>query len=386
MSGAVSPVLDPKTGQPVDLYPNTSFMGMLRVGIDDPEGLGRLTDNRFQSMVRGSALAFGDRGYRQAFSDPRVGPAGKAGYVAGRLVHDIVNDGSRVPWWVLNHPMAQVAVLSDVAADAAGLNPDYGAYEQLRAARGDEISRPAIDEEFAKEYMGFSFRGEGTGIPLGLARKIPAVIASSALLATSGNSNFANIAGGGRQPGFESILPVEGSKTESANPVGELGIRYMFGRTGRLLPWEEFTTERPDVSPTDYGSYRAYQYDKGPLLGIAKATSRNVDAEPEFTMMGFRVPLSAASTVGGTLIGGIAGAKALDRVISDEMATRFGGALKARGNRRLAGYALGALAGGVTGRLGSAAVNNTVIQPMLNPDAVAAAAQWQAEQQAKGLL
>jgi hypothetical protein len=385
MSGAVSPVLDPKTGQPVDLYPNTSFGGMLRVGIDDPEGLGRLTDNRFQSMVRGSALAVGDRGYRQAFSDPRVGAAGKAGYVAGRLVHDIVNDGSRVPWWVLNHPMAQTAVASDLAADAAGLNPDYGVYEQLRSARGDEISRPAIDEEFAAD-MGFSFRGEGKGVPLGLARKVPAIIASSALLATSGNSDFANIAGGGRQPGFESILPVEGDKTQSANPLGELGIRYMFGRTGRLLPWEEFTAERPDVSPTDYGNYRAYQYSSGPLLGIAKATSRNVDAEPEFAMMGFRVPLSAASTVGGTLIGGIAGAKALDRVISDEMATRFGGALKARGNRRLAGYALGALAGGIAGRVGSQVINDAIIQPTLNPEAVAAAAQWQAEQQAKGLI
>jgi hypothetical protein len=386
MTGAVSPVLDPKTGQPVDLYPNTSFGGMLRVGIDDPEGLGRLTDNRFQSIVRGSALAVADRGYRQAFTDPNVGTAGKAGYVAGRLIHDIVNDGSRVPWWVLNHPMAQAAVLSDVAADAAGLNPDYGAYEQLRAARGDEISRPAIDEEFAKEYMGFSFRGEGAGIPLGLARKVPAVIASSALLATSGNSNFANITGGGRQPGFESILPVEGDKTQSSNPLSELGIRYMFGRTGRLLPWEEFTTERPDVSPTDYGSYRAYQFDSGPLMGIAKATSRNIDAEPELGMLGFRVPLSAASTVGGTLIGGIAGAKALDAMVNEQMQNRFGGALKARGNRRLAGYALGALAGGIAGRAGSQVINDAIIQPTLNPEAVAAAAQWHAEQQAKGLL
>jgi hypothetical protein len=358
---------------------------MLRVGIDDPESLGRLTDNRFQSIVRGSALAVADRGYRQAFTDPNVGTAGKAGYVAGRLIHDIVNDGSRVPWWVLNHPMAQAAVLSDVAADAAGLNPDYGTYEQLRAARGDEISRAAIDEEFAAD-MGFSFRGEGKGIPLGLARKVPAVIASSALLATSGNSNFANIAGGGRQPGFESILPVEGDKTQSSNPLGELGIRYMFGRTGRLLPWEEFTAERPDVSPTDYGSYRAYQFDSGPLMGIAKATSRNIDAEPELGMLGFRVPLSAASTVGGTLIGGIAGAKALDAMVNEQMQDRFGGALKARGNRRLAGYALGALAGGIAGRAGSQVINDAIIQPTLNPEAVAAAAQWHAEQQAKGLL
>lgn len=383
MTSVVSPVIDPKTGQPVDLYPNTGYGGMLRVGLDEDRS--RLSHNRLQAIFEDSALNFGDSGYRQAFSDPRVGLAGKAGYVTGRLVHDLINDGTRVPWWVLNHPMAQTAVAADLAADAAGLNPDYDTYHQLVDGRNDPAVRPAIDQAFAHD-MGLSYRGEGSGIPFSVARKVPAIIASSALLATSGNSNFANIAGGGRLPGFEAVIPVDGDKTQSANPLLELGARYMFGRTGRVLPWEEFTEERPDVAPGDYGAYRAHQFNSGPLLGIAKATSRNIDAEPEFTMMGFRVPLSAASTVGGTLIGGIAGAKALDQVVNDEMASRFGGALKARGNRRLAGYALGALAGGVSGRLGSQVVNDAIIQPTLNPEAVAAAAQWTAEQQAKGLL
>lgn len=383
MTSVVSPVIDPKTGQPVGLYPDTGFGGMLKVGLDERRE--RLSHNRLQALFEDSALNFGDQGYRQAFTDPRVGAAGKAGYVVGRFAHDLINDGTRVPWWVLNHPMAQTAVAADIAADAAGLNPDYDTYHQQMDGRNDPAVRPAIDQAFAKD-MGFSYRGEGSGIPFSVARKVPAIIASSALLATSGNSNFANIAGGGRLPGFESVMPVDGDKTQSSNPLLELGARYMFGRTGRVLPWEEFTEERPDVAPGDYGAYRAYQYDKGPLLGIAKATSRNIDAEPEFTMMGFRVPLSAASTVGGTLIGGIAGAKALDKMVNDQMATRFGGALKARGNRRLAGYALGALAGGLSGRLGSEVINDAIIQPALNPEAVAAAAQWTAEQQAKGLL
>lgn len=383
MTSVVSPALDPNTGQPIAVYPNTGFWGMAKEAIDEDRS--RLGDNRLVSMVRDSALAFGDRGYRQAFSDPRVGAAGKAGYVAGRFAHDLINDGSRVPWWVLNHPMAQTAVAADLGADASGLNPNYDAYHQELDARNVEASRPAIDAAFAAD-MGFSHRGQGAGVPLGLARKLPAVIASSALLATSGNSNFANITGGGRLPGFEAVMPVDGDKTQSSNPLLELGARYMFGRTGRVLPWEEFTEERPDVAPGDYGAYRAYQFNSGPLLGIAKATSRNIDAEPEFTMMGFRVPLSAASTVGGTLIGGIAGAKALDKMVNDQMAARFGGALKARGNRRLAGYALGALAGGLSGRLGSEVINDAIIQPALNPEAVAAAAQWTAEQQAKGLL
>jgi hypothetical protein len=383
MTAAVSSPLDPATGQPLAAFPNPSFWGMAKVAIDEDRS--RLGDNRLLSMVRDSALAVGDRGYRQAFSDPRVGPAGKAGYVAGRLAHDLVNDGSRVPWWVLNHPMAQTAVAADLAADTAGLNPDYDTYHQKLDAAGEAATREAIDAAFAAD-MGFSHRGEGAGIPLGLARKLPAVLASSALLAGSGNSNFANIAGGGRLPGFEAVLPADGDKTRSANPLAELGVRYMFGRTGRLLPWEQFTAERPDVSPGDYGSYRAHQYDSGPLLGLVKATSRNIDAEPEFTMMGFRVPLSAAATVGGTLVGGIAGAQALDQMVNEQMASRFGGALQTRGNRRLAGFALGALAGGLSGRLGAIGLNNAIIQPALNPEAVAAAAQWQADQRAQGLL
>lgn len=362
------------------------FMRPFSGELDVPDDLDK---NRFQSLVRGSALNFGDQYYRRALTDPSVSPAGKAGYVAGRFAYDLVNDGSRVPWWLLNHPMAQTAVAADITADAAGLNPDYGVYRQRMDAEGLETNRAAIDARFAED-MGFS---HGTGadavrgaVPLNLARKVPAIAGAAALLGTSGNSDFFNIAGGGRIKGYEAVLPVEGDKTQSSNPLLELGARYLFGRTGRVLPWEDFTLERPDVSPSDYGSYRAHQFDSGPLLGVFKATSRNIDAEPEFTMMGFRVPLSSAATTGGALIGGIAGANVLDGMINAEMGSRFGGALKARGNRRLAGFALGALAGAGSGNLSAQAVNNLVIQPTLNPEAVAAAAAWQQEQRQKGLL
>ena len=384
MAPPIAPTVDPATGQVSSPYSDRTLLGMLRYALD--EDTSHIADNRLQSIVRDSSLAVWDRGYRQAFTSPGVDAMGKAGYVAGRLVKDVINDGSRVPWWVMNHPMAQTAVASDLAADAAGLNPDYDVWHQkLEGAGETRIDRTAIDRGFAKE-QGFSFQGEGEGLPFAFARRVPAILGASTMLATSGNTNFLNVTGGGRLNGFQSVLPVEGDPTRSSNPLAELGARYLFGRTGRLLDWDQFTQERPDVSPQDYEAYRAYQFDKGPLLGVFKATSRNIDAEPEFTMMGFRVPLSAAAQTGGVLVGGIAGAKAADQMINANMRERFGGHLRASGNRRLAGFALGALLGGVSGRLSAQAANDLVIQPSFNPDRQLAAQQWTAEQQAKGLL
>ena len=188
-------------------------------------------------------------------------------------------------------------------------------------------------------------------------------------------------------------MPTEGDKTQSENPLLELGARYLFGRTGRVLPWDEFTVERPDVSPTDFGNYRAYQFDSGPFLGIIKGTNRNIDAEPEMTMTGFRVPLSAAASVAGALGGVFAGATVADNFVSDaakkrvqEQGINAEPIKPGRGHHRLAGAAIGGLLGSILGREGSRAVNATILQPMLNPEAVAAAQLWQQEQQAAGLL
>lgn len=382
----LSPPIDPATGLP--LQPDERRRGLwpdgvhgFNVAIDEDHS--RLGDNRFQSMVRDSSLAITDRGYQNAFA-PGRSAGHKAGYVLGRLTKDVISDGSRIPWWVLNHPMAITAVASDFAADAAGLNPDYDVYEQkLQAEAADNrflgtIDRTAIDSRFASD-MGFAYRNE-RGIPLGIARRVPAILAASALLATSGNSHFHNIAGGGRVPGFQSVLPSEHDDRISSNPIAELGARYLFGRTGRLLDWEEFTQERPDVSPQDYDAYKSYQWSRGPALGLVKGTGRNIDGEPEAQLMGFRVPLSAGAATAGALGGVVAGAR-----IGDVQFAKLRNPA-ARGPRRLAGAALGGIVGAIASNLTARVVNDAVIQPQIAPDRVAAERQWRAEQQQNGLL
>ena len=42
----------------------------------------------------------------------------------------------------------------------------------------------------------------------------------------------------------------------------EVGAKYILGRTGNLLPWEEFKKVRPDVSKSEYMQYKAFKYNK----------------------------------------------------------------------------------------------------------------------------
>ena len=69
-----------------------------------------------------------------------------------------------------------------------------------------------------------------------LAATVPAIIAMS--------TGIGNI---GRPAGYKAVLPSESDPRRTDSPIGELVSRYFLGRTGRLLPYDEFSKERPDV-------------------------------------------------------------------------------------------------------------------------------------------
>ena len=50
--------------------------------------------------------------------------------------------------------------------------------------------------------------------------------------------------------------------TKTDNVIGEVAAKYILGRTGNLLPYEEFSKYRPDVDVGDYNRYKATKYDK----------------------------------------------------------------------------------------------------------------------------
>lgn len=132
--------------------------------------------------------------------------------------------------------------------------------------------------------------------------------AASILGAASGNWDPTNLAEGGRQKGFRAISQDEEDATKSTNPVMDTVFhRGILGRTGWLLPWEEFKEDRPDVSYEKYEGYKDYLRDGG-FMGLLKATPDGIDG-PEARLMGYRVTVPGALAAGATLAGGIALAK-----------------------------------------------------------------------------
>ena len=92
------------------------------------------------------------------------------------------------------------------------------------------------------------------------------------------------------------------------------------GRTGQLLPYEEFKKVRPDVSRDEYKRYQAFKYDKredynptdGDLTigaGALKFTDEGIHG-PEVQFLGRGLPVTTGIVpYTAALAGGLAGAK-----------------------------------------------------------------------------
>lgn len=187
----------------------------------------------------------------------------RVAYGAGALAGDVSSDISRGLVWRWNHPLALTGGAGTKAGEMAGLNPAGVA------------------------LMGYA----GTAL----------------MDATTGNVNWSNLAESGRPDGYQAIYGTPENPTETERPVEEFVTRYFVGRTGKILPWEQFHEERPDVSPEEYVAHKKYQQSEG-TLGVLKGTWNGIDG-PEAQFMGYRVPLTAALQTGGALAGAVAASK-----------------------------------------------------------------------------
>ena len=192
--------------------------------------------------------------------------AGRSAQVAGMAAGDILTDGMRNIWWFLNAPQAvsQIAVLQ--------------AMNNAKNANIDTSVRLA-EEPLLKSRA------------LRMAATAPAVIAVSMGL---GNAY--------RQPGYKAVVPDENDPTKTANLGQELVDRYFLGRSGALLPYDEFVKERPDVSREEYNQYKNYLFGD---RSVVKATMDGVQG-PEVTFMGKSIPLMTGILPG---VAGVLGAR-----------------------------------------------------------------------------
>ena len=186
----------------------------------------------------------------------------RAAQATGVAASDVARDGLRNIWWFLNAPQAVAQIASLQAMHDTSLP-----YTQKLGQGKNLIGRGAL------RY----------------AATAPAVIAMS--------TGIGNI---GRPAGYKAILPSEEDPRKTDSPVGELLSRYFLGRTGRLLPYDEFAKERPDVDKGEYQRYKAYQFNKqtdlNPLdgdfniLGALRGTTEGIHG-PEINFMGKAIPV-----------------------------------------------------------------------------------------------
>jgi len=176
--------------------------------------------------------------------------------------------------------------------------------DQSRRAIWKYTNIPRMAGEIGKTVSNITGMDPVTGAMLAVGT--PAV-----LLGLSGRTG--PLSEGMRPKGYKAVAPA--SKEE--DPTGrtpqskllEAGLRYGFGQTSQLLPYQEFKKERPDVSPSTYSQYRRYEHSKpeaGKLVsidpegqsfttvgGLVRGTAKGLN-DPEIRVKGMPITLSGA--------------------------------------------------------------------------------------------
>jgi len=189
---------------------------------------------------------------------------------------------------------------------------------QIQPRRGYSVSGKGNDAKYVK-------RNFEPGVLQALA--IPSGIAI--------NSGLGLLTPFGGAEGYKAAVPSDEDPTKTANVLEEVALKYFMGRTGNMLPYEEFSKVRPDVSKDEYNRYQAFKYDKNTDLnpmdgdltlpgGVLKTTDEGIHG-PELQFLGRSLPLTtglipfASSVAGGAagvrmqkpirggLLGGLAG-------------------------------------------------------------------------------
>ena len=256
----------------------------------------------------------------------------RRGQIAGTLVSDIVQDRGRAIWWLFNAPQATGNVLNDIAlktiapglyktkrvTDKAGREIKYGAIKNMDEVRKAElIADKIIGPDTLQPSAGVSIDKDGY-----LQQRIHKpghvdLLAIPAGFAINTSVGLMNPFGG--SDGYKAVMPSEDDPQKTSNILGEVGAKYVLGRTGQLLAWDDFKEVRPDVSKDEYMRYKALKFDNKMDLnpfddgkavapgGILKYSNEGIHG-PEVQFLGKSLPLATgimptAAAITGTALG-----------------------------------------------------------------------------------
>ena len=276
----------------------------------------------------------------------------QTGQVLGSVGADLTQDSTRRFYWLLNALQASGEVINEkvlkAANSASKIAPDlYGKTDVVNEITGD-VLRPSAKAQAMSQgaasmidgrlqpARGYSVIGKGEDAKYVKRNFEPGVL--QALAIPSGiaiNSGLGLLTPFGGAEGYKAASPSDEDPTKTANVLEEVALKYFMGRTGNLLPYNEFSQVRPDVSKDEYDRYQAFKYDKNTDLnpmdgditlpgGIIKTTDEGIHG-PELQFLGRSLPLTtgiipfASAVAGGAagvatkrpikggLLGGLAG-------------------------------------------------------------------------------
>ena len=261
----------------------------------------------------------------------KQGRAERAGQMLGTAAADLTQDNTRNFYWLLNAAQATGNVIAERAMGAANKSlygkskipsaTDPNVYLTRKTAspggkyldpQGNPRKGVSIDEDGVLEKRNFEpGHLAALAIPTGVAI----------------NTGLGLMSPFGGAEGYWAAMPSKDDPTKTDNVLGEVALKYFMGKTGNLLPYDEFSKVRPDVSPEEYGQYQGWKYRKGedwnPFddgqtsmgAGLIRTTNDGIHG-PELQFMGRSLPATTGIIPYATsLIGGIAGVRSKRPII-----------------------------------------------------------------------
>lgn len=289
---------------------------------------------------------------------PKPTMAGQLGQLAGAVGHDFVNDKSRSIYWLLNAAQATGNVINEGVMALA--NKDlYGAENiDIKFSDKDALMKAGYaHEEGGKIVPNQGITQGKNGMTKRRNYRSGTVTALGIPAGFAINQGLGLMTPFGGYEGYEAVLPSQDDPSKTSNVVGEIAAKYIMGRTGNLLPYDEFSKVRPDVSREEYNRYKAFKYDKKTDLnpfddgqmtlptGIIKTNADGIHgAEVQF--LGRSLPVNTALIpFAGAVAGAAAGVRPQDKLRDAS------GIDRNAGRRGLIGGAIGTAAGMALGNL-----------------------------------
>ena len=289
-----------------------------------------------------------DKIYRQSREERGMGLssdlATKLGQIGGTIGNDLTQDTSRRVWWLLNAPQATGSVINEYALGTA--NPDLYKHDATKIGvpvmeiddKGrsvpkvyenqsyTETNRMKYEQALAQNLIskeGTKRKGVGQKNGVFTKRRFnPGDVAALGIpsgIAINAGIGLLNPFGG--SGGYSAVIPSDEDPSKTENVIGEVAAKYILGKTGNLLPYDEFSQARPDVSRGEYNAYKAFKYDKegdfnifddGKVTlptGVIKATTDGIHG-PEVQFLGRSLPLTTTLIPYlGAVAGGVAGVR-----------------------------------------------------------------------------